>query len=251
MNFSIILWNIRGLGKAKKARAVRRLMTLKKPLMLFLQETKLSYFNLSILRKIGCKNNFDSLVSTSSGSSCGLITIWDLSSFEVSYNHIDRRFITIIGKFKVNQFECGLINFYGPSIEEEKGHFFVDLLHFMSNFDVSWGIGGDFNAHRCSEEKHGVSLNLPTMDMLRNFIQAACLVDLPLKGGSFTWSNNRDPRTFVRLDQFLVADDFLTVFPDLNQMLLSKSIYDHNAILLENVGYCNTLNFCMLKKMMK
>ncbi|KAL4341515.1 hypothetical protein GQ457_08G026990 [Hibiscus cannabinus] len=53
--------------------------------------------------------------------------------------------------------------------------------------------------------------------------------------GTFTFSNNRDPSTLVKLNRFLINPAFLLAFPNLNQILLCKSISDHNVIILENV----------------
>ncbi|KAK8973596.1 hypothetical protein V6N11_044571 [Hibiscus sabdariffa] len=60
----------------------------------------------------------------------------------------------------------------------------------------------------------------------------ASLIDLPLIGGKYTWGNNRDEPTFVRLDRFLLSSDFEEAFPNIVQKLLNKSLSDHNAILL-------------------
>ncbi|KAK3221372.1 hypothetical protein Dsin_008397 [Dipteronia sinensis] len=56
--------------------------------------------------------------------------------------------------------------------------------------------------------------------------------DLPLIGSPFTWSNNRDVESWARLDRFLISPEFLAWFPLLCQKGLSRSLSDHNAILL-------------------
>ncbi|KAK8535416.1 hypothetical protein V6N12_056934 [Hibiscus sabdariffa] len=75
------------------------------------------------------------------------------------------------------------------------------------------------------------------MEVLKNFIQETGLVDLPLKGGAFTWSSLRNPPTLIRLDRFLVSSDFLSTFQSFEEHLLHKSISDHNAISLINDVY--------------
>ncbi|KAL4312348.1 hypothetical protein GQ457_01G050470 [Hibiscus cannabinus] len=85
-------------------------------------------------------------------------------------------------------------------------------------------------------KRPGVSLvcgiEMLLLSQIRRFLQESCLMDLPLKGGEYTWSNGRDTPTLVRLDRFLVNADFLSAFHYLEQCLLSKSISDHNAIAL-------------------
>ncbi|GMI71444.1 hypothetical protein HRI_000813700 [Hibiscus trionum] len=236
MELSIISWNIRGLGKLEKLVAIRRLVLQEKPKILFIQETKLNNFTPVILRGLRCFQKFEKIFSPAVGSSGGLLTIWDPEFFTVTESLSFRRFIAIIGHFRGGQFMCGLVNVYGPSTDTEKLDFFREVLEFLRNHRVAWCLGGDFNAYISCEEKIGSAFNLANMELFRAFISEANLIDLPLKGGGFAWSNNKEVATFVRLDKFLVDDNFLVNFHELNQNLLPKSISDHNAISLVNKG---------------
>lgn len=40
------------------------------------------------------------------------------------------------------------------------------------------------------------------------------LVDLPLRGVNFTWSNMQENLVMYRLDRFLVSTNWLDLFPD-------------------------------------
>ncbi|KAL4383684.1 hypothetical protein GQ457_15G008560 [Hibiscus cannabinus] len=201
MNFAIISWNVRGLGKWEKIRAVRKVIHEQKP-----------------------------------GSAGGLISMWDSDFFVVSNQVITERYIAIFGNFKESNFECGFLNVYGPSVDADKGPFFSEVSEFLSNFNLPWCVCGDFNLFLHEGEKVGGPINWSLLEVFRNFVQVSGLVDLTLKGGSFTWSNLRDPPTLVRLDRFLVSPNFLENFHFLEQRLLSKSISDHNAIALVNVA---------------
>ncbi|KAK2654575.1 hypothetical protein Ddye_014431 [Dipteronia dyeriana] len=53
---------------------------------------------------------------------------------------------------------------------------------------------------------------------------------MPLRGVSFTWSNNRANKNWARLDRFLVSSSVLTWFPDLVHVGLPRTISDHYAI---------------------
>ncbi|GMI75037.1 hypothetical protein HRI_001173000 [Hibiscus trionum] len=78
----------------------------------------------------------------------------------------------------------------------------------------------------------GLSMNVHLIDAFRNFVSEAELIDLSLVGGKFTWCNNRDPPTFVRLDRFLISAEFNLAFPGLLQKVLPRSLSDHNDVLL-------------------
>ncbi|GMI66731.1 hypothetical protein HRI_000342400 [Hibiscus trionum] len=236
MDWNVISWNIRGLGRPEKASAVRRLFLQKKPKLLFLQKTKLHVFSISLYRRLGVKHDFDRVFSPSEGSAGSLLCVWNKDFLSIANSFVDRRFITLFGRIKGSQVPYGFINVYAPSVESEKMNFFTDLKSFMDNYQVNWIIGGDFNAYLSSEEKLGSTVIRSTIEVFRNFIQASQLVDLPLSGGTYTWSNNREPPTFVRLDRFLVGVRVLSEFPLLCQLLLPKSIFDHNPIGLEVVS---------------
>ncbi|GMJ10129.1 hypothetical protein HRI_004682100 [Hibiscus trionum] len=236
MNLEIISWNIRGLGRLEKARAVRNLIRERKPQFLFLQETKLVVFSKNLIRRMGFGCKYAYANSPAEGSAGGIICVWDPDCFVVSETIISKRYIILMGKFTGSNVVCGLVNLYGPSIDSEKSSFFQELQHVLGRYQVAWCLGGDFNAIIGPEEKVGFSWNFAAMEVFRCFIDSVELVNLPLLGGSFTWSNNRDPPTLVRLDRFLANMSFLELFPNLNQLLLSKSISDHNAIALKNIS---------------
>ncbi|GMI73525.1 hypothetical protein HRI_001021800 [Hibiscus trionum] len=235
MEWSIITWNIRGLGRAEKIRAVRSLFVRKKPKLLFIQETKVKDFSLSMFRRLGINQNFEKIFVPSNGSSGGIFSVWEADFLKVSQVFTFTRFIVVLGIVKGYQHNCGFLNVYGLAVEADREGFFADLLAFINSHEAIWCIGGDFNAYLGAEEKIGFSANSHTINLFRSFIQDAALVDLPMNGGTFTWSNNRDPPTFIRLDRFLVDRQLLTFFPNTQQILLSKSISDHNPVCLENV----------------
>ncbi|KAK8526044.1 hypothetical protein V6N12_020525 [Hibiscus sabdariffa] len=85
------------------------------------------------------------------------------------------------------------------------------------------------------EEKLGQSLNTSLIDIFKAFMFEVGLMDIPLQRGKYSWSNNRDPSTFVRLDKFLISAEFEIAFPDIFQRLLEKLISNHNAILLSKL----------------
>ncbi|KAE8687812.1 Beta-adaptin-like protein A [Hibiscus syriacus] len=196
-----------GLGRKEKVRAVARLVNRDKPIVLFLQETKLNQCFNGLRRRLrGTREEKNS------------------------------RFVAISGMFKLNKFECVLINVYGPSVEEVKDEFFRELSNFVTNLNLPICIGGDLNAYLNPSEKYAVAQNWHALDLLRSFVQQTNLIDLPLSGGMYTWCNNRELPTWVRLDRFLVSSNFLQGFPKLVQRILPKSLSDHNPIVLEEDG---------------
>ncbi|XVE87279.1 hypothetical protein DITRI_Ditri18aG0104200 [Diplodiscus trichospermus] len=87
---------------------------------------------------------------------------------------------------------CGLENIYAPNDDDEMAVFWEMLVALMRSVEVPWCIGGDFNVVRSPEEKVRAGFNLRAMSLFSNFIENAGMVDLPLQGGRFTWSSNRN-----------------------------------------------------------
>ena len=77
-----------------------------------------------------------------------------------------------------------------------------------------WVLGGDFNAiHFPYERKGGCSMNSAMRDF-SDWIHQHDLIDLPLSGAKFTWTNNQQDPMMSQLDRFVVSPDWLDIFPD-------------------------------------
>ena len=68
-------WNIRGLGRTEKKKAVRSMVARCQADFLLLQESKLEKVENKLLKSIWGKNSFDGKVSLAVGSAGGLISI--------------------------------------------------------------------------------------------------------------------------------------------------------------------------------
>ena len=87
------------------------------------------------------------------------------------------------------------------------------------------------------------------MEKFSEFVKDLNLVDLPLEGGSFTWSSGSDQPAMTRIDRFLVTPDWEDHFPDVFQRFLPHPISGHSPILLEAGGMagekvCSDLKIC-------
>ncbi|GMI85747.1 hypothetical protein HRI_002244000 [Hibiscus trionum] len=74
------------------------------------------------------------------------------------------------------------------------------------------------------------------MDVFVNFINKLRLLDPPLYGGKFTWSNLRDPPSFSRLDRFLISSEVAALWPDFLQQSFPRGLSDHNPVYISVVG---------------
>jgi hypothetical protein len=69
-----------------------------------------------------------------------------------------------------------------------------------------------------------------------NFIYEQGLMDLPLVGGTFTWSNNRNSPSWSRIDRLLVSPEWKANFLDLFHIRVHRLCLDHFPFLLDCGG---------------
>ncbi|KAK3206923.1 hypothetical protein Dsin_020969 [Dipteronia sinensis] len=118
------------------------------------------------------------------------------------------------------------------SVESERNELWEFLLIAQQTFTAPWCVGGDFNTVLEPSERVGEGCDLGSVRRSNSFVLRMGVVDLPLHGCSFTWSNNRAKEGWVRLDRFLISPYILSWFPNLRQKGLPRSLSDHNAILI-------------------
>ena len=73
-----------------------------------------------------------------------------------------------------------------------------------------------------------------TMLEFHDFINYSALVDLPLRGGEFTWSRSGGGAVCPRLDRFLVSLDWEEQFSESLQCRLPRPLSDHFPVKLES-----------------
>lgn len=77
------------------------------------------------------------------------------------------------------------------------------------------------------------------MKYFLDWINSNSLFDLRLNGGSFTWSNNQDPPSIVRLDRFFISGDWADLYPYAFQTALPKPTLDHCLVFLDLIRTCS------------
>nr|GEW86600.1 RNA-directed DNA polymerase, eukaryota, reverse transcriptase zinc-binding domain protein [Tanacetum cinerariifolium] len=90
---------------------------------------------------------------------------------------------------------------------------------------------GDFNEVRNIDERRGSCFNPTSARVFDQFISASGLVDVKMKGYTFTWSNPSGSK-MSKLDRFLVFEGIFSIFPSITAVCIDRHLSDHRPIIL-------------------
>lgn len=212
-NFVILSWNVRGLGLSDKCVVVRDNISLVKPSIICLQETKLS---VDVSRS--CRSfipfNFDSFFACpAAGSRGGLLTAWPSSSFSLISSSTSAFTITTLLQSSSSADRFAITNVYGPSDHSLTDQFLTDLAEVAASVSDPWLLIGDFNLTRSPSDKNNANFNFSLASRFNQTIDALQLIEQPLLDRLFTWTNKRASPTLARLDRAFICTGFGELYP--------------------------------------
>ncbi|KAK4284321.1 hypothetical protein QN277_001173 [Acacia crassicarpa] len=198
-----LAWNCQGLGVALTVQNLKEECFRKKPLIVFLMETKQKA---KYVRKIRHRCGFhEDWVVDPVGCSGGL-AIWWVDSVKVDILFSSTNIIhTRISSSVVDVPD--LISFiYGPPIEEDRKLCWQEITRISRNINEPWLCLGDFNEILSQFEKCGGQPRAWRRILnFKCFIAGCDLDDLGFNGARYTWCNKRDPPDTIheRIDRAL------------------------------------------------
>lgn len=120
-----------------------------------------------------------------------------------------------------------LTNVYGPCVHEDKIEFIEWFANIHMPIDVDWIVMGDFNFIRSPSDRNIPGGDVNEMLLFNEAISNLGLVELPLKGRKYSWSNMQDNPLLEKLDWFFTSASWMTTFPDTMVLPLARPISDH------------------------
>ena len=96
---------------------------------------------------------------------------------------------------------------YGQNDNNLRGQLWDELIEIQQLWEVPWCYIEDFNIVRFPSKRLGGTRSTPTLENFSEFIKELSLLDLPLEGGSYTWSSSSDQPLMSRIDWVLVSHD--------------------------------------------
>ena len=124
------------------------------------------------------------------GTSGGIIVMWDKNILNYVSSSQGEFSTTCIFQIVDGDFTRAFSGVYGPQDRSDKLRFWEELRRTRNGWPGSWCIGGDFNEILYPQERSSGLCPMNTMLEFHDFVSYAALVDLPLRGGDYTWSRS-------------------------------------------------------------
>ncbi len=203
--------------------------------MLFfcLQETKRSSFDHSYIKKFAPKRFDKFAFSPSVGASGGILVGWNSSVFGGSDIVIERFAINITFTSNHSSVVWTLVSVYGPCTGPERNNFLSWFHQLNIPDDDLWLILGDFNFYRSVTNRNRPGADMNDIFLFNAMISDLGLVELPLKGRAFTWSNMQHSPLLEQLDWFFTSSAWTLTFPHTLVKPLARSTLDHTPCIVQ------------------
>ncbi|KAK3229710.1 hypothetical protein Dsin_001591, partial [Dipteronia sinensis] len=137
------------------------------------------------------------------GSTEGLITLWNDDLFKVRSCISNDKCIILVGLLANLNKEAVFCNIYAPNHESERKSLWDFLLTSQQYFPVPWCFRGDFNLVPDSSESSNGVCSSGSLNNFNSFVLKAKVIDIPMRGFKFKWSNHRENLPWARLDCYL------------------------------------------------
>ncbi|GJX41629.1 RNA-directed DNA polymerase, eukaryota, partial [Tanacetum coccineum] len=178
------------------------------------QETKVSSIDIDMVRSLWGNTHFDYLHSDARGLSGGILVIWEPNLFIKYHVFVHANYVAILGVWASKNVKTLMVSVYFPQDWASKKQVWKSLLQLFSRTEGEIMVMGDFNEVRDASERFGTVFHEHTAHDFNQFIHDSNLVDVPLGGFSFTWSNRLGTK-MSKLDRFLLSEGMFDVFQHL------------------------------------
>ncbi|KAL6339446.1 hypothetical protein AAG906_032981 [Vitis piasezkii] len=198
-----------------KRKVIKSVIRNQKVDLFCIQETKMQVMSEEVVRSLGPRRFLDWKVLNAMGMAGGVLICWDKRSLEM------------LGVFT---------GVYGPFSREDRECLWEEFGAIRGLWEEPWCLGGDFNTTLYQAERSRNGRITSAMRRFAQIIDDLGLVDVPLQGGSFTWSGGLNNQSWARLDRFLATPSWLDQYSRVHQRRLPRPTSDHFPVLLEGGG---------------
>lgn len=161
----------------------------------------------------------------------GILVAWRESGFSAISHRIHQHSVSVLFQ-GADEPEWWFTGVYGLQSDADKIGILEELRELRSLCLGPWCGAGDFNLIYSSEDKNNLNINRAMMGRFRRFVNEMELKETPLLGRRYTWSNERDSPTLVKLDRVLCTADWENLYPDCILQCQATEISDHCPLVL-------------------
>jgi hypothetical protein len=120
-----------------------------------------------------------------------------------------------------------LVVVYGPCRQPARDQFVNWLCNLQIQDEDLWLLVGDFNFHRYAENRNKAGGNFHDTLVFNNIISHLGLVELSIKGRSYTLSNMQEVPLLQQIDWFFTSVAWTSIFPFSLFLPLARITSDH------------------------
>jgi hypothetical protein len=166
-------------------------------------------------------------------ASGGILVCWVGAIFAASTVCITRSAVIINFSSKHSAESWTLVSIYGPCNDLDRSLFVQWLFDLQIPDNENWILLGDFNFYRSIDNRNMAGGDMNNMIIFNNIINNLGLLELPLKGRSFTWSNMQNCPLLEQLDWFFTSVSWTACYPSTLVKPLARAISDHVPCVLQ------------------
>ncbi|GJT02906.1 RNA-directed DNA polymerase, eukaryota [Tanacetum coccineum] len=189
-------------------------------------------FDVFVVRAFWGNMLFDFATSFARGRSGGILCVWDKTLFQKKRTYATDHCLCVEGTWLASDSNLLFLSVYSPQELNLKRALWSYISGIISQWHGEVVVMGDFNEVRYASERYGSSFHALNAADFNMFIANSNLIDIPLGGYSFTWSDKHASK-MSNLDRFLVSQGIVDLFPNLTGLILHRHISDHRPILLK------------------
>jgi hypothetical protein len=127
----------------------------------------------------------------------------------------------------INSISWNLFVVYGPYRQPDHDEFVNWLDNLELDEEDLWMFMGDFNFYSYAENRNRSGGNFNDSLVFNNIISRRGVIEIPIKGRSFTWSNMQSSPLLEQLDWVSTSPSRTSQFPLTMVLPLAKTTSDH------------------------
>nr|GFC22943.1 RNA-directed DNA polymerase, eukaryota [Tanacetum cinerariifolium] len=194
-------YSMDGLGHKTKNEWIKELTSKNKINFMAIQETKTHCVNHMDVKFMWGNSNYNCVYSKAVGNSGGILCVWEATVFKKDYATISDNFVAIHGTWLPSNSKVLFVAIYAPQQVSRKRHLWDYVLTLIDRWNGEVVVLGDFNEVWNIDKRRGSCFNPTSARVFDQFISALGLVDVKIKGYTFTWSHPSGSK-MSKLDRF-------------------------------------------------